>query len=186
LILSLLSPKRVRSIQKLCYKESAFHLSSKAIRQRVTIASSTASISAIVRLQSRTIATYIPYLDLPGRREELVGLAHREMLARLSVDMIDEARQITTGLRSIVDLKIGQHSLQLTIEAGLDALRRLLGFTGSGIAPACCMLHSPLSQALSPWFARRLLCACRAASYRQSLLRVTGQRRRPSPERTRC
>lgn len=61
-------------------------------------------------------------LNLPGRRKELIGLAHREMLARLRVDVIDEARQITTGLRYVVGLKIGLHSLQLTIEAGLDAL----------------------------------------------------------------
>ena len=38
--------------------------------------------------------------------------------------MIDEARQVTTGLGSVIGRKISLYGLQLTIEVGLDALGR--------------------------------------------------------------
>ena len=43
-------------------------------------------------------------LDLLRRREQLVGLAHGEMLARLGLDMVDECRQVAARLRRIVVL----------------------------------------------------------------------------------
>src|SRR5258707_14908878 len=50
-------------------------------------------------------------LHLFGRCEQLVGLAHGEMLARLSLDMVDEGRQVAAGLRRIVVRQIGLHRL---------------------------------------------------------------------------
>src|SRR5258708_4251867 len=50
-------------------------------------------------------------LDLLCRREQLVGLAHGEMLARLGLDMVDECRQIAARLRWIVVRQIGLHRL---------------------------------------------------------------------------
>jgi hypothetical protein len=50
-------------------------------------------------------------LDLPGRRDKLVGLAHRELLARLGLDMIDEPRQVAAGLRRIVGRQVRLHRL---------------------------------------------------------------------------
>ena len=50
-------------------------------------------------------------LDLLGRREQLVGLAHGEMLARLGLDMVDEGRQVAARLRRIVVRQIGLHRL---------------------------------------------------------------------------
>src|SRR5258706_15790235 len=50
-------------------------------------------------------------LHLLGRRDELVGLAHREMLARLGLDMVDEGRQVAARLRRIVVRQISLHRL---------------------------------------------------------------------------
>ncbi len=63
-------------------------------------------------------------LDPRGCRKQLIGLSHREHFARLGFDMADEARQVTTGLGSVVGRKVSLHGLQLTIEAGLDTLGR--------------------------------------------------------------
>ena len=50
-------------------------------------------------------------LDLLCRREQLVGLARGEMLARLGLDMVDECRQVAARLRRIVVRQIGLHRL---------------------------------------------------------------------------
>ena len=50
-------------------------------------------------------------LHLFGRREQLVGLAHGEMLARLGLDMVDECHQVAARLRRIVVRQIGLHRL---------------------------------------------------------------------------
>ncbi len=55
----------------------------------------------------------------------MIGLIHRELLARLGLDMIDETHQVITGLGSVISRKVSLHGLQLTIEAGLDAMRQL-------------------------------------------------------------
>ena len=52
-------------------------------------------------------------LDALGPRNELVGLAYRELLARLGLDMVDEAGQVQTRLRGVVGGEIGLHRLQL-------------------------------------------------------------------------
>ncbi len=49
--------------------------------------------------------------DLLGRREQLVGLAHGEMLARLGLDMVDEGHQVAARLRRIGVRQIGLHRL---------------------------------------------------------------------------
>jgi hypothetical protein len=50
-------------------------------------------------------------LDLLGRREQLVGLARGEMLARLGLDMVDEGSQVATRLHRIVVRQVGLHRL---------------------------------------------------------------------------
>src|SRR5258706_5988731 len=48
-------------------------------------------------------------LDLFGRREQLVGLAHRQRLARLGIDVIDEPREVAAGLWRVVCRPVRPH-----------------------------------------------------------------------------
>src|SRR5258706_13409424 len=50
-------------------------------------------------------------LHLFGRREQLVGLAHGEMLARLGLDMVDECRQVAARRGRFVVRQIVLHGL---------------------------------------------------------------------------
>lgn len=50
-------------------------------------------------------------------RNQLIGLTGRELLARLGLDVIDEACQVATRLGGVVRTQIGLHCLQLVDEA---------------------------------------------------------------------
>ena len=60
-------------------------------------------------------------LDVGGSRTQLVGLAHRQPLARLGLDMVDETGQVAARLGSVVGRKVGLHRLQLGVKSRLQA-----------------------------------------------------------------
>ena len=50
-------------------------------------------------------------LELLRCRDELIGLAHRESLARLGLGMVDEGHQVVAGLSRIVVRQVRLHRL---------------------------------------------------------------------------
>lgn len=80
------------------------------VQMNSNLAKSLPTLSQVSPTRSMHLAAQHP-LNLPGSRQQLVGLGRYEMLARLSVDMSDKACQITAGLSRIVDHKVSLHDL---------------------------------------------------------------------------
>ena len=73
-------------------------------------------------------------LDLLGRRDELVGLAHPKRLARLGLDMIDEPRQVAACLCRVVgyNAAAAAHRADIVKDAAAVAGGRAMG-NGEGV-----------------------------------------------------